>query len=364
MLPTPASFDSRFNRKTPAPYHQWRRTLLARSRATNLALGILGSIAALSLLLNLRFWLLSPSDGSDDSIGYFSSASRSRERDYAMAMRGTRAKDFLKVGVERSEEMVGVRHLIVVTGHAVWHGCEASDNAKDEEWILEEYQKGTKSIKVFFEHIRRGVELALKDESSLLVFSGGQTRRNSLVTEASSYYRLAHITNLFNQTLPPHSTDPDLTPIFPRATTEDYALDSYQNLLFSIARFREVTGTFPRRITVIGFDMKRRRFEDLHRNAIRWPRDRFGYVGVDLEGDTTASYSGERMNGYLPYERDLYGCHDTLLEKRTKRNPFLRFHSYYSTSPELAALLDWCPPLRNNGARDVFPGYLPWDKYW
>lgn len=39
--------------------------------------------------------------------------------------------------------------------------------------------------------------------------------------------------------------------------------------------------------------MKRRRFEDLHRNAIRWPRDRFGYVGVDLEGDTTASYSGE-----------------------------------------------------------------------
>lgn len=123
-----------------------------------------------------------------------------------------------------------------------------------------------------------------------------------MVTEASSYYRLAHITNLFNLSSSashapnlPHTTaiDPDLTPIFPRATTEDYALDSYQNLLFSIARFREVSGTFPRRITIIGFDMKRRRFEDLHRNAIRWPRDRFGYVGVDLEGDTTASYSGE-----------------------------------------------------------------------
>lgn len=165
MLPTPASFDSRFNRKSPAAYHQWRRTLLARSRATNLALAILGSVAALSLLVNFRFWLLSPSDGSDGSSGYFSSASR--EHDYALAMRGTRAKDFLNVGVERSEGVSGVKHLIVVTGHAVWHGCEASDNEKDEEWILEEYQKGTKSIKAFFEHIRRGYVATIVEVSQL-----------------------------------------------------------------------------------------------------------------------------------------------------------------------------------------------------
>jgi hypothetical protein len=44
-----------------------------------------------------------------------------------------------------------------------------------------------------------------------------------------------------------------------RVTTEEYALDSYQNLLFAIARFHEVTGGWPRRITVVGYGMKRRR---------------------------------------------------------------------------------------------------------
>ena len=70
-----------------------------------------------------------------------------------------------------------------------------------------------------------------------------------------------------------------------RATTEDYALDSYQNLLFSLARFHEYTGRWPSRITVVGYEMKRRRFTDLHRAALRWPADRFEYVGVDAEGD-------------------------------------------------------------------------------
>jgi hypothetical protein len=44
-----------------------------------------------------------------------------------------------------------------------------------------------------------------------------------------------------------------------RVTTEEYALDSYQNLLFAIARFHEVTGGWPRKITVVGYGMKRRR---------------------------------------------------------------------------------------------------------
>jgi hypothetical protein len=40
---------------------------------------------------------------------------------------------------------------------------------------------------------------------------------------------------------------------------EEYALDSYENLLFSIARFREVTGRWPEKITVIGYGMKQAR---------------------------------------------------------------------------------------------------------
>ena len=95
--------------------------------------------------------------------------------------------------------------------------------------------------------------------------------------------RLAHISNL----IPTTASD------VPRATTENYALDSYQNLIFSIARFHEYTGRWPTRITVVGYEMKRRRFTELHRAALRWPVDRFEYVGIDAEGDKDAAQQGE-----------------------------------------------------------------------
>lgn len=66
-------------------------------------------------------------------------------------------------------------------------------------------------------------------------------------------------------------------------------------------------------MTVIGFEMKRARcvvgtlaverqvelmsdiprFERLHRAAIKFPEDKFHYIGIDDEGDTRASYEGE-----------------------------------------------------------------------
>lgn len=77
-------------------------------------------------------------------------------------------------------------------------------------------------------------------------------------------------------------------------TTEDDALDSFENLLFSIARFHEYTGHYPFKITVVGFEIKRRRFTELHRAALRWPEDRFHYIGIDVEGqDLTPARNGE-----------------------------------------------------------------------
>ena len=97
--------------------------------------------------------------------------------------------------------------------------------------------------------------------------------------------RLASVSSL----LPPSSHSSSAL----RATTEDHALDSYQNLLFSIARFHEYTGRWPSRITVVGYEFKRRRFTELHRAALRWPADRFEYVGIDAQGDSEAARQGE-----------------------------------------------------------------------
>lgn len=77
--------------------------------------------------------------------------------------------------------------------------------------------------------------------------------------------------------------------------------------------------------------MKSRRFIDLHRKALRWPVQAFEYIGIDNDGETSMDYEGEKENGYKPFERDLYGCHDFLGRKRRTRNPYRRFHGYHSS---------------------------------
>jgi hypothetical protein len=105
----------------------------------------------------------------------------------------------------------------------------------------------------------------------------GQTRANSLTTEGDSYLRLASFLSIL-----PRSASSSPIP-YARATSENHALDSYQNLLFSVARFFEYTGRFPRKITVVGYEFKRRRFTELHRHAMRWPAALFVYEGIDGE---------------------------------------------------------------------------------
>lgn len=56
-----------------------------------------------------------------------------------------------------------------------------------------------------------------------------------------------------------------------RMITEEYARDSHENLIFSICRFSEMTGNYPDQITVVGFEFKRKRFEDIHRYSISYP---------------------------------------------------------------------------------------------
>lgn len=240
-----------------------------------------------------------------------------------------------------------LNHLIIVAGHAIWKGPnprssravqqtdgysdDDDDDVNDDElewararaargeesdWILTPYQRGNGAVGTFFRHIERGVEEAVQDSKALLVFSGGQTRAEAAsigTTEGQSYLRLASSVGLlgrasgeggsnsghevFGAGAPSGedaSSDSDATlSIAARTTTEDYALDSFQNLLFSLARFREVTGSYPTRVTVVGYEMKRARFETLHRAALRIPPDRFRYIGIDDQGDTSAAYEGE-----------------------------------------------------------------------
>lgn len=340
MLPSPITSNRRgasqhLRKFSSSDLKRVLSLLRTRSRFTNLSIVILAGCFCVSFLYNLAF--------------IFSSSSPS-------LVPYTPPQSILST-IARNASLENLSHLVIVPGHAIWTGTQPDQVLDVDQWTLEEYQRGGGSYRIsaFVEHIRRGVELTLKDDSSLLIFSGGQTRLQSTTTEAESYMRLATTLGLFH----PDSERTSREPYFPRATTETYALDSYQNFLFSLARFHEITGRYPLQVTIVGYEMKRRRFEELHRTALRFPAHHFEYIGVEPSANDESARIGEVKNGYAPYKLDLYGCHDFLLAKRRARNPFLRFHSYHASAPELRGLLEWCP----DDERMVYDGPLPWDVY-
>ncbi|GAA6013637.1 hypothetical protein JCM10207_004798 [Rhodosporidiobolus poonsookiae] len=323
--------------------------LTQRARTTNLAVCLLAAVAVLSILINIRLWL-------NDEVFR-------RKDDAASPIPAS-----IRATLQAPNPYSNLKHLVMVPGHAIWQGCDASHATEDADWVLEPMQRGG-AVRTYLKHIIKGVEIAVRDPEALLIYSGGQTRPHSTLTEALSYARLAKAGNLYSQFM----TDSQRQAAaaqggeFDRATTEDFAMDSMQNVLFSVARFREVTGRWPTFITVVGYGMKRRRYEDVHRAALRWPASAFKYIGIDNEGETSGDYEGEKANegvygaqrkfGLEPFLRDTYGCHGGLMAKRRNRNPYRRFHSYHTSVPELSRLFEYCP----SSATTLFPGPLPWD---
>lgn len=147
------------------------------------------------------------------------------------------------------------------------------DAETDENvWYLLSYQIGRGLPQAIVSHIRAGIQEAANDPSSLLIFSGGETRgQTGPVNEGVSYYRVADALNLWGGAA---------SNVRARTTTEEFATDSFQNLMFSICRFQEVTGSYPDKITVISFTFKQHRFEEMHSKALLWPGNRFSYIGV------------------------------------------------------------------------------------
>ncbi|PWZ03183.1 hypothetical protein BCV70DRAFT_12886 [Testicularia cyperi] len=363
--------------------------LSARSRVTNLGVVLLLGFAGFSALLNLRYMFARPNH-SIPPPGF-----STWESFHGLT------PDQLGASVPPPRNGTDhLNHLVIVTGHAIWAGCNVNDRENDENWILEDYQRGG-SVKTFYKHIERGLQITNEDPHALLVFSGGQTRPNSLQTEGESYFSLAVAANMELPMIPGSlidskdaladsangaglgSSNAKVGTLAhanaavatrhglqdARMTTENFALDSFENLLFSIARFREYTGFYPDRISVVGYGFKRPRFEELHAKAVRWDTTgflkngerTFQYIGIDDESDDRdAQYRGEKLKAYALFDKDLYGCHGKLLFKRVQRNPTRRFHPYMSSAPEIADLLNWCP-ADNSGLQGVYPHSLPWD---
>ena len=137
-----------------------------------------------------------------------------------------------------------------------------------------------------------------------------------------------------------------------RTTTEEFARDSFENLLFSVCRFHEVTGHYPERITVVSLPHKRDRFVDAHRAALRYPSSRFDYVGVGPVA-RPEEVQFERSLIADHFQHDPYGCRGDIQKKRAARNPGRRLAPYALSCPDLKGLLLFC-------GEHVYGGELPW----
>jgi hypothetical protein len=228
-------------------------------------------------------------------------------------------------------------HLILVAGHAIPHRFD--DLASDASWYLKHFQHGDGAC--YVEHVRRGVELAAADPEALLVFAGGQTDREAGPrSEGQGYWLIGDYSGWFG-----HREVRD------RTATEEFSLDSFQNLLFGICRYREYTGTYPEKVTAVGWIFKGPRF-DLHRSAIRFPEDAYSYEGVNNPEDLERAERFESERRHL-FHTDPYGGGEEPRAKRELRNPFRRQHGYFESCPEIVGLL-------NHSGPELFEGNLPW----
>jgi len=246
-------------------------------------------------------------------------------------------------------EVSHATHLIMVAGHSVTISGHLQDAGEDEtDWFLLDYQKGKGLPQSIVAHIREGIRQAALDENSILIFSGGETRAlTGPVNEGTSYFRVADAMDLWNEN--DNGNGAESGGVRSRTVTEEFATDSFENLLFSICRFREVTGHYPQRFTTVSFSFKQNRFERLHSNALLWPSENFNFIGINPDASTgfdlAQATKGELENAARPFESDPYGCHTEVLQaKRKMRNPFSRTPPYELTCPEMKDLLKWCGP--------------------
>ena len=197
--------------------------------------------------------------------------------------------------------------LVIVPGHASFKdgiNIPAIDDLdNDTHWALQEFQKGEPYF--YIEHIKKAIELI--DSESLLIFSGGRTRKESgrEWSEARTYDEIA-------KTLRGYPAD--------RVVLEEYARDSFQNLDFSICKFKQIFGYEPSRIRVVGWSFKSNRFE-FHAQTLKVPVSNFEYIGVNDPVDKGGALIGERR-ALDAFSQNPFGDSGQLAQKRLERDPW------------------------------------------
>ncbi len=130
MLPAPVSFPRHHRILSHSP-RSFSKFLRAPARLTNFSAVVLLALLTLSILLNFRSLVTSPT------------------KDAALP------RSIVETLPVKSPAS-GLDHLVIVPGHAIWIGAHPEDAENEDSWLLASYQRGRKRPSIFRAHIARG----------------------------------------------------------------------------------------------------------------------------------------------------------------------------------------------------------------
>lgn len=111
----------------------------------------------------------------------------------------TRSYEKFNVGSD-NYPFAKLKNLVMVAGHSVYTSNSCGKVDKEDSWFLEPYQKHPGQAASFVTHIQEGVEIVAKDDEALLLFSGGETRKDAGPrSEAQSYWSVAESKGWFGE---------------------------------------------------------------------------------------------------------------------------------------------------------------------
>lgn len=233
--------------------------------------------------------------------------------------------------------------LILLPCHGIYKGTSAriakyeaptqnGPGSSDKDWELASFQIESQDQLSFLYHIYASLHLAEQDPSFRVVFSGGYTKKSVNTSESASYLQLAKDRGLITSRIS--------TQIY----LEEYARDSYENVLFSLIKFRQETGKWPIFIKIIGLDFKKDRFLNEHLKVLQFPLKYVEYIGIgpiyppaSYYNVDTEQYANQKLqfledlekaeekNALGPFKENPFGCKGSVLyEKKLARDPFNR----------------------------------------
>ena len=295
-------------------------------------------------------------------------------------------------------------HLIIVPCHSVWKANEtekalSKDNLGEtiDQWSLAPFQYEGNDHIYFIRHAMGAiVQLVRSPNDSIVIFSGSQTKpERGPMSEAQSYYYLSqkilkhYINNHQNEDSLPANFDNQLVSDIQEIakylnfqqdqldllfnpqniSTEEFALDSFDNLVYSIGRFHEINNSYPEHISIAGFGFKETRFLDYHAKAIDFPRSKitcissgplpYNYSKEQLEIYFSNIDKAENKNALSLFAKDWYGTLSPLVEKKASRNPYNRTANY-----EIMNILGIKKPIKNPEEyyNCHIKGRMPWSN--